>query len=160
MYRTSQSINKLGILPIGQIHPFLVLQLQIPHLRAQRRLLLVLVLAVPPYEHHVDQARAPAADDGDFGGRVAGSVLWAEGLWTLLRNELVCTSVMYGWDWIYMAALTDDVTGAVRNQVDGRHCGFLGVSGNVCRDEREQGDKGRGTGLRHVIAGEPASVVR
>ena len=37
-------------------------------------------LAVPVDEQHVEQAHAPARDDGDFGGDVARRVAGAEGL--------------------------------------------------------------------------------
>ena len=37
-------------------------------------------LTVPVDEQHVEQAHAPARDDGDLGGNVTGSVAGAEGL--------------------------------------------------------------------------------
>ena len=84
-HKVLQSIDKLGILAIRQIQPFLIGQLAVMRLGAEGGLLLVLAPAVPPDEEHVDQAGAPAADDGDFGRLVTGGVFGAEGLrayWT------------------------------------------------------------------------------
>lgn len=67
---------------IRQIQPLLILQLAIVRLRPKRRFPLVLMLAVPPYKDQVDEAGAPAADDGDFGGDVAWGVFGAECLGT------------------------------------------------------------------------------
>ena len=46
------------------------------------RFLPVLVPAVPPDEDEIDETGAPAADNGDFGGNIAGCVFGAEGLGT------------------------------------------------------------------------------
>ncbi len=75
-----QSINKLRILAISQIQPFLVLQLPIMRLCAEGGLRLVLSLAVPPDENHVDETGTPAADDGNLGRLVARRVFGSEGL--------------------------------------------------------------------------------
>lgn len=77
---SSQSIHKLRILAIRQIQPLLVLQFHILRVRAQHDFLRVLPLAVPVDEQHVEQAHAPARDDGDLGGDVARRVAGAEGL--------------------------------------------------------------------------------
>ena len=80
MLAASKRVHKLRILPVRQIQPFLVLQLHVLRLRAQHGFLGVLSLAVPVNEQHVEQAHAPAHDDGDLGGDVAGRVFGAEGL--------------------------------------------------------------------------------
>lgn len=77
---SSKRIHKLRILPIRQIQPLLILQLDILRLSPQQRFLRVLSLAVPVDEQHVEQAHAPACNDGDFCRDVAGSVAGAESL--------------------------------------------------------------------------------
>jgi hypothetical protein len=99
----SKSIHKLWILPIRQIQPLLVLQLDVLRVRAQHDFLRVLPLAVPVDEQHVEQAHAPARDDGDLGGDVARRVAGAEGLGAddvadaVWRIELVRFFVDGGW---------------------------------------------------------------
>lgn len=68
------------ILPIRQIQPLLVLHADVVRLSALECLLLVLAVVPPPDEAHEEQADAPADDEGDFGGDVAGGVFGAEGL--------------------------------------------------------------------------------
>lgn len=76
-------VKRIGFqnVPIRQIQPLLIFQLSVPGSRSQGLLLPVLPPAVEPDEDHVDDASAPAADDGDLGGHVAGFVFGAERLW-------------------------------------------------------------------------------
>ena len=80
MLASSKRVHKLRILTIRQIQPLLVLQLHVLGLRAQHGFFGILSLAVPVNEQHVEQTHAPAHDDGDLGGDVAGRVFGAEGL--------------------------------------------------------------------------------
>ena len=75
-----EHISEVRILPIRQIQPLLVLEFHVLRVRSQQHFLRVLSLAVPVDEQHVEQAHAPARDDGDLGGDVARRVAGAEGL--------------------------------------------------------------------------------
>lgn len=74
----SERVNELRVLPIREIHPFLVLELHILRLGAQESFLCVLSPAVPVDEQHIHETNSPAADDRDLGRDVARRVLRPE----------------------------------------------------------------------------------
>ncbi len=130
---------------------------------AEGGLLLVLSLAVPPDENHVDETGTPAADNGDLGRLVARRVFGPEGLrscvfpgFRVSGGSLYAFHLNRGGGFVR----TNDVTSAVGDEIDGGYSSLLRVTGHIGGDEREQGDERGRTGLGEVIADETAEVVR
>lgn len=61
-FQLLQSVDKLGVLAVCKVQPFLVLQFHIGRRSADGRSLFVLVIAVPVDEDDVDDAEGPAYD--------------------------------------------------------------------------------------------------
>lgn len=74
----SQRVLKLCILLVRHVEKLLVLNLGISRIRPNQALLVILPPVVPPDESKVNQASAPADQDGDFGGPI---------LWCIFRTE-------------------------------------------------------------------------
>lgn len=54
---------------------------------------------------------------------------------------------------------TDNVSSTVPNEVHSRYCGLLGVSSHVTRDQTQQRNERRWTGLCQVVASQSPGVV-
>lgn len=101
----------------------MILQLTVTRLRPERRLLLVLILAVPIDEKYVTYTYHPAADDRDLRRYISGRIRRPE----------------------YLRA--DDVASAVRYKVDRSHGRLLGPAGDVGGDQRKQSNEWGGASL-------------
>jgi hypothetical protein len=86
------------------------------------------------YKRQYPQAHRPTHDNCDLSRNIS---------WRIRRLE---------------SLRPDDVARAVADEVHGSDGGLFRVARDVGGDEREEGDEGRGTGLREVVACEAAAV--
>jgi hypothetical protein len=153
----SQRIHKLGILPVRQIQPFLVLQLHILGLCSQNSFLGILPPAIPVDEQHVHETHAPAADDSDLGGNVAWSIFGSEGLWAddvADAGEGVlarCT--------LTVRCIEPRKRLPVSDEIQSGDCSLLGVAGDITADQRQESDEWCGRSLCQVVPCKTAVVV-
>lgn len=116
-----QGVHKRGILAICQVKELLVFKLLVAWLSADLGLDAVLPTTPEVDEAHDAETYAPAREDCD-----------------LCRNEIL--RISHG-------LRSDDVANTISDEVDGGDCGFLGIAGNVARDEGQETDKWTGRSL-------------
>lgn len=85
--RPSQRVLELGILLIRHVEELLVLNLGIRRIRPNQALLEILSPVVPPDEGKINEASAPADQDGDFGRPVLWCIFRTKRLWPWKRSQ-------------------------------------------------------------------------
>lgn len=130
-----QRIHKLMILLIRQIHPLLILHLDIPRTLSNLSLLRILPNIPPPDKPKQQHTNPSTHNNRDLRRHVLRRILRLERL------------------------RSDNIPNAVPDQVQRGHRRLLRVPGHVGRDQRQERYEARWRGVCQVVAQEAADVV-